>query len=92
MDSHHHRHHKAAVLAGVELRLALLTTMIAANADMSLSNIYPDKHDTLQIAGQIHRGDKMRVLKAILDEDLKSGIARREKKSQGTTNGIHCSS
>jgi hypothetical protein len=66
--------------------------MTPANADMSLSDIYPDKHDTLQIAGQIHRGDKMRALKAILDEDLQSGIARREKKSQGTTNAIHCSS
>ncbi len=76
MDSHHHRHHKTAVLAGVELRLALLTTMTPANANMSLSDIYPDKHGALQIAGQIRRGDKMRTLKAILDKDLKSGIAR----------------
>jgi hypothetical protein len=69
MDSHHHRHHKTAVLAGVELHLALPTTMTPANADMSLSDIYPDEHDTLQIAGQVCRRDKMRMLKAILDKD-----------------------
>jgi hypothetical protein len=51
MDSYHHRHHKAAVLTNVELCLALLTILTPTNAEMSISNIYLDKHDALQIAG-----------------------------------------
>ena len=57
-DSHHHRHHKAAVLQGVELRLALLTTMTPENANMSMSDIYPDKYD-VPIAGQLKPSEKM---------------------------------
>jgi hypothetical protein len=67
--SHHHRHHKVAVLAGVELRLALLTTLPPTNAEMSISDIYPDKHDAHQIARQIRPGQKMQTLKAVLDEE-----------------------
>jgi hypothetical protein len=63
LDSHHHQHHKAAVLAGVELRLALLTTRTPINAKMSNSNIYPDKQDALQLTGQIQPGHKMQALK-----------------------------
>jgi hypothetical protein len=40
-----------AVLSGVELRLALLTTMTLTNADLSLLDIYPDKHKALSIPG-----------------------------------------
>jgi hypothetical protein len=81
MYSHHHWHHKVAVLAGVELRLALLTTLTSSNTKISISDIYPDKHDALQIAGQIRLGQKMRTLKAVLDKEPQSSITRRKKKS-----------
>ncbi len=55
-DSHHHCHHKNAVLSGVKLQLALLTAMTKANADMSMSKIYPNKHDALSLAGQLRPG------------------------------------
>ena len=57
-DSHHHRNHKRATLSGVELRLALLTTMTNDNANMSISDISPDKHDALSIAGQLKSNQK----------------------------------
>jgi hypothetical protein len=57
-DSHHHRSHKTAVLSGVELRLALLTTKTADNLNKSMLDIYPDKHEALTIAGQIKPGQK----------------------------------
>jgi hypothetical protein len=41
IHSHHYRHHKSVVLSGVELQLALLTTMTPENADLSISTIYP---------------------------------------------------
>ncbi len=63
-DSHHHWHHKAAVLQGVELRLALLTTMTLENANLSMSEIYPDKHAALRIAGQLKSLEKMQTLQA----------------------------
>ena len=81
-DSHHHRHHKSAVLSGVELRLALLTTRTPENAKMSLSDIYPDKHDALRLAGQLKLDQKMRTLGAVLDDESDSGPARLEKKSR----------
>ena len=83
-DSHHHRHHKTAVLSGVELRLALLTTRTSTNAEMSLSDIYPDKHDALRLAGQLKHDQKMRTLGAVLDDESDSGPARLEKKSRAT--------
>ncbi len=43
-NSHHHKNHKTAALQGVELRLALLTTVSDDNKTLSLSDIYPDKH------------------------------------------------
>jgi hypothetical protein len=46
-DSHHHWHHKTAVLSGVKLRLSLLTTRTPTNANLSLSDIYPDKDKAL---------------------------------------------
>jgi hypothetical protein len=55
-DSHHHRLHKTAVLSGVELRLALLTTRTPTNKYLSLSETYPDKHDALWLARQIKFG------------------------------------
>ncbi len=55
-DSHHHWHHKTMVLSGVELCLALLTTRTPANANLSLSNIYPDKDKALRLAGQLKLG------------------------------------
>jgi hypothetical protein len=57
-DSHHHRNHKAAVLSGVELHLALLTTKTANNENQSISDNYPDKHEALIIAGQLKNGKK----------------------------------
>jgi hypothetical protein len=78
-DSHHHRNHKAAVLAGVELHLAQLTTMTNANSELSLSNIYPDKHDALSLAGQLKPDQKMHTLRAVLEDDSDSGPARLEK-------------
>ncbi len=38
-DSHHHSSHKTAVLSGVELWLALLTTKTADNLNKSMSDI-----------------------------------------------------
>jgi hypothetical protein len=80
-DSHHHRHHKTTVLSGVELRLALLTTRTPASANMSLSDIYPDKDEALWLAGQLKLGQKMLTLSAVLDDEMNSGLTRLEKKS-----------
>jgi hypothetical protein len=57
-NSHHHHSHKTAVLSGVELRLALLTMKTADNLNKSMSDIYPDKHEALTIAGQLKPGQK----------------------------------
>ncbi len=81
-DSHHHRSHKTAVLSGVELRLALLTTKTADNLNKSMSDIHPDKHDALTIAGQLKSGQKMRKLGDILDDELRSGPIRLKKRSR----------
>jgi hypothetical protein len=81
-NSHHHRHHKAAVLKGVELRLALLTTMTPENAHMSMSDIYPDKHEALSIAGQLKPSEKMRTLAAILSVEETSGRTQARNKSR----------
>ena len=67
-DSHHHCNRKRAVLSGAELRLALLTTMTNSNADLSLSDIYPDKHEALRSAGQLSKDQKMRTLSAVLEK------------------------
>jgi hypothetical protein len=71
--SHHHCHHKTAVLSGVELRLALLTSFTPANANLSMSDIYPDKHEALHIAGQLKTGQKMRTLSKILSDESTLG-------------------
>jgi hypothetical protein len=81
LDSHHHQHHKTAVLSGVELRLALLTTSIPANADLSLLDIYPNKDEALRLTGQLKLGQKMQTLSAVLDNKTSSGPARLEKQS-----------
>ncbi len=65
-DSHHHRSHKTAVLSGVELPLALLTTKTAYNLTKSMLDIYPDKN-ALTIAGQLKPCQKMHTLGDILD-------------------------
>ena len=49
---------------------------------MSLSDIYPDKHDALRLAGQLKLDQKMRTLGAVLDDESDSGPARLEKKSR----------
>ncbi len=67
-DSHHHPSHKTAVLSGLELRLAQLTTKTADNLTKSMSDIYPDKHDALTIAGQLKHGKKMHKLGDILED------------------------
>jgi len=61
--------HKTAVLQGVELHLALLTTVLEENENLSLSDIYPDKHEALSIAGQIKTGEKMRTLCEVLNDN-----------------------
>ncbi len=81
-DSHHHRSHKTAVLSGVELRLALLTTKTADNLNKSMSDIYPDKHDALTITGQLKPSQKMRKLGDILDDESRSGPIRLKKRSR----------
>jgi hypothetical protein len=58
-----------AVLAGVELHLALLTTLTPTNTKVSLSDIYLDKNDALRITGQLRPGKKMQTLKAVLEEE-----------------------
>jgi hypothetical protein len=83
-DSHHHRLHKTAVLSGMELCLALLTTRTPTKEDLSLSKIYPDKHDALRLTGQIKLRQKMQTLKAFLYDKSSSGPARLEKKSRAT--------
>jgi hypothetical protein len=88
-DSHHHWLHKTVVISGVELRLALLTPRTPANKDLSLSKIYPDKHDALWLARQIKFGQKMRMLKAILDDEPSSSPARLKKNRAPSTSMIH---
>jgi hypothetical protein len=68
-DSHHHTNHKMAVLQGVELCLALLTMVSDKNKNLSLSDIYPDKHEAISIAGQIKTGEKMRTLCEVLNNN-----------------------
>jgi hypothetical protein len=82
--SHHHRHHKSAVVSGVELRLTLLTTRTPENVGMSLLDIYPNKHDTLRLAGQLKLDQKMLTLGAVLNNKSNSGPARLEKKARAT--------
>jgi hypothetical protein len=82
-DSHHHRNHKAAVLSGVKLRLALLTTKTATNENQSISDIYPDKHEALTIAGQLKNGKKTQKLGEVLEDESRSGPSRLEKQSCG---------
>jgi hypothetical protein len=81
LDSHHHRHHKTAVLSGVKLRLALLTTRTPANANLSLLDIYPDKDQALQLARQLKLGQKMQTLSAVLNDKTSSGPDRLKKQS-----------
>jgi hypothetical protein len=81
-DSRHHQHHKTAVLSGVKLHLALLTTRTPANANLSLSDIYPDKEEALRLARQLKLGQKMRTLSAVLNDKTNSGPTRLEKKSR----------
>ncbi len=64
----------------MELRLALLTTRTPLNSEMSLSDLYPDKHDALQIAGQLKPDEKMRTLGAVIDDDTSSGPTRLAQK------------
>ncbi len=66
-DSNHHKNRKTAVLQGVELRLALITTVSDENENLSLSDICPDKHEALSITGQIKTGEKMRTLREVLN-------------------------
>ncbi len=83
--SHHHCHHKSAVLSGVELQLALLTTMTPENANLSISIIYPDKHEALQTAGQPKpRIQEMQTLWAVLEDKSWSGPLLLEEKSRQT--------
>jgi hypothetical protein len=77
--SHHHKNHKSAVLSEVELQLALLTTVTADKQHLSMSDIYPSKHETLSISGQLKQNQKMRSLRDILDDESWSGPSRLEK-------------
>ncbi len=77
-DSHHHNNYKTAVLQGVELCLDLLTMVSDKNKNLSLSYIYPDKHEALSIAGQVKTGEKMRSLCKVLNDNSQSGPTRLE--------------
>ncbi len=77
--SHHRQNHKATVLSSVELHLALLTTKTAANENQSISDIYPNKHDTLTISGQLKNGEKMQKLGEVLEDESRSGPRRLKK-------------
>ena len=78
-DSHHHPHHKTVVLSSAELRLALLTIHTPGNADLSLLDIYPDKHKALRLARQLKPGQMMQTLSAVLNDESRSGPVRLEK-------------
>jgi hypothetical protein len=77
--SHHHKNHKAAVLSSVEVRLALSTTVTADNEHPSMSDIYPDKHEALSVAGQLKPDQKMRSSHDILKDNSQSKPFRLEK-------------
>jgi hypothetical protein len=49
---------------------------------MSLSDLYPDKHDALRLTGQLKPDGKMRTLSAVLDDETSSGPARLARKSR----------
>jgi hypothetical protein len=66
--SHHYCHHKSAVLSGVELQLALLTTMTPDNADLSISTIYQDKLKALRTVGQLKENQEMRTVQAVHED------------------------
>jgi hypothetical protein len=51
--SHHYKNHKAVVISGNKLGLALLNTVTADNEHLSRSDNYPDKHEALSVAGQL---------------------------------------
>ncbi len=75
-DIIHYQNHKATVLFGVELHLAFLTTKTAANENQSISDIDPDKHDTLTIAGQLKNGKIMQKLGEVLEDESRLGPRR----------------
>jgi hypothetical protein len=56
--------------------------MTKANADMSMSKIYPDKHNALSLVGQFRPGAQMCTLRAILKDITKSGPIRLAKQSR----------
>ncbi len=64
----------------MELRLVLLITHTPGNADLSLSDIYPDKHEALRLTGQLEPGQMMRTLSAVSNNESNSGPARLDKK------------
>jgi hypothetical protein len=49
---------------------------------LSLSDIYPDKDESLQLAKQLKLGQKMQTLSAVLNNKTSSGPARLEKQSR----------
>ncbi len=77
--SHHNKNHKAAVLSGIESCLALLITVTADNEHLSMSDIYPNKHESLSVAGQLKPDQKMISLHDILKDDSQSKPFRLEK-------------
>ncbi len=85
--SHHYCHHKYAVLSGVELRLALLTTMTLEIAHLRISMIYPGKHKALWTAWQLKENQEMWTLPAVLEDESRSGPLWLERKSCQTD---HC--
>jgi hypothetical protein len=58
--------------------------MTPENANLSISVIYPDKHEALQTAGQLKPGHEMQTLRAVLEDESQSGPLRLEKKSRQT--------
>jgi hypothetical protein len=58
--------------------------MTPEDADLSISTIYPDKHEALQTAGQLKEDQEMQILRAVLEDESWSGQLRLERKSRQT--------
>jgi hypothetical protein len=81
-----------AVLAGVELRLALITTMTPTNANMSLSGIYPNMHDALKLQDRFAVGTRCGCSKLSLTKTCNQASPDARKNHEELTNVICCSS
>ena len=73
---------KDAIPRGVCIRHAELTTRTEANENLSLSEIYPDLHQELTIAGHLSGDQKLPTLGNVLDkreQERQATFLKREK-------------